>query len=386
MNLKGKGRYTYLLVGALLLFVVALLMLAMRNTSHIGSVLIVCFLCASLGVRGFQATKGLSFTLLILAVVTTALSYPDYFLEMNGFELAELITPLIQLIMFGMGTSMGLRDFIALAKAPKSVLVGVVAQFSLMPLIAFFLASVSGFSSEISAGLILLGCAPVSVASPVMAYLARANVALCITIVSVTTLLAPLVIPLLMKVYAGGFIPIAVVDMMWGIVKMVLLPIGAGLLFNKFLHGRARWLDASMPLVSMGGIALIVAIIMAAGRESLLSMGLLLVGAVLLLNLAGYLAAYWMARLFRLQEQDCRTISITTGMQNAGLVSGIAKEMGKIATVGLASAVYGPLMGFTSSVLASYWSGKKTENLLANDAVADKKYSYQSMEKVKDKE
>ena len=77
MNLKGKGRYTYLLVGALLLFVVALLMLAMRNTSHIGSVLIVCFLCASLGVRGFQATKGLSFTLLILAVVTTALSYPD---------------------------------------------------------------------------------------------------------------------------------------------------------------------------------------------------------------------------------------------------------------------------------------------------------------------
>ncbi len=386
MNLKGKGRYTYLLVGALLLFVVALLMLAMRNTSHIGSVLIVCFLCASLGVRGFQATKGLSFTLLILAVVTTALSYPDYFLEMNGFELAELITPLIQLIMFGMGTSMGLRDFIALAKAPKSVLVGVVAQFSLMPLIAFFLASVSGFSSEISAGLILLGCAPVSVASPVMAYLARANVALCITIVSVTTLLAPLVIPLLMKVYAGGFIPIAVVDMMWGIVKMVLLPIGAGLLFNKFLHGRARWLDASMPLVSMGGIALIVAIIMAAGRESLLSMGLLLVGAVLLLNLAGYLAAYWMARLFRLQEQDCRTISITTGMQNAGLVSGIAKEMGKIATVGLASAVCGPLMGFTSSVLASYWSGKKTENLLANDAVADKKYSYQSMEKVKDKE
>ncbi|SEJ45808.1 bile acid:Na+ symporter, BASS family [Cyclobacterium xiamenense] len=386
MNLKGKGRYTYLLVGALLLFVVALLMLAMRNTSHIGSVLIACFLCASLGVRGFQATKGLSFTLLILAVVTTALSYPEYFLEMNGFELAELITPLIQLIMFGMGTSMGLRDFIALAKAPKSVLVGVVAQFSLMPLIAFFLASVSGFSSEISAGLILLGCAPVSVASPVMAYLARANVALCITIVSVTTLLAPLVIPLLMKVYAGGFIPIAVVDMMWGIVKMVLLPIGAGLLFNKFLHGRARWLDASMPLVSMGGIALIVAIIMAAGRESLLSMGLLLVGAVLLLNLAGYLAAYWMARLFRLQEQDCRTISITTGMQNAGLVSGIAKEMGKIATVGLASAVCGPLMGFTSSVLASYWSGKKTENLLANDAVADKKYSYQSMEKVKDKE
>ena len=113
-----------------------------------------------------------------------------------------------------------------------------------------------------------------------------------------------------------------------------------------------------MPFVSMAGIALIVAIIMAAGRESLLNMGLMLVLMVLLHNLLGYLSAYWMARIFKLEEQDCRTISITTGMQNAGLVSGIAKEMGKIATVGLASAVCGPLMGFTSSVMASYWNGK----------------------------
>jgi BASS family bile acid:Na+ symporter len=327
------------------------------------------FISTAIGVRAFKATKGLSFTLLILAVVTTALNYPDYFLEFNGYELAGLITPLIMIIMFGMGTSMGIKDFIALGKTPKSVIVGVLAQFLLMPLLAFLLASASGFSPEIAAGLILLGCAPVSVASPVMAYLAKANVALCITIVSVTTLLAPLFIPLLMKFYAGGFIPINVLEMMWGIVKMVLLPIGAGLLFNKFLHGRAKWLDASMPLVSMVGIALIVAIIMAAGRESLLNMGLMLVLMVLLLNLAGYLSAYWMARLFKLEEQHCRTISITTGMQNAGLVSGIAKEMGKIATVGLASAVCGPLMGFTSSVLASYWNGKRpgqppSENLV----------------------
>ena len=162
-----------------------------------------------------------------------------------------------------------------------------------------------------------------------------------------------------MKFYAGGFIPIDVLGMMWGIVKMVLIPIGAGLIFNKFLHGKAKWLDASMPIVSMVGIALIVAIIMAAGRDSLLNMGMMLVLMVLVLNMAGYFSAYWMAKLFKLEEQHCRTISITTGMQNAGLVSGIAKEMGKIATVGLASAVCGPLMGFTSSVLASYWNGKK---------------------------
>lgn len=350
--------YKILIAGAALLLLTVLGMLLSQNTNQLGPTLMAFFIFTAIAVRAFKATKGLSFTLLILAVVTTALNYPEYFLEFNGYELAGLITPLIQLIMFGMGTSMGVKDFIALGKSPKSVIVGVLAQFLLMPLIAFMLASVSGFSPEISAGLILLGCAPVSVASPVMAYLAKANVALCITIVSVTTLLAPLFIPLLMKFYAGGFIPINVLEMMWGIVKMVLIPIGAGLLFNKFLHGRAKWLDASMPIVSMVGIALIVAIIMAAGRESLLNMGLMLVLMVLLLNLVGYLSAYWMARFFKLEEQHCRTISITTGMQNAGLVSGIAKEMGKIATVGLASAVCGPLMGFTSSVLASYWNGK----------------------------
>lgn len=306
-------------------------------------------------------TKGLTFTLLILAVVSTALYYPQLFLKAGDFELALLITPLIQIIMFGMGTSMGVKDFLALAKSPKSVVVGVIGQFTLMPLIALVLANSSGFSLEISAGIILLGCAPTSVASPVMSYLAKANVALTITIVSVTTLIAPFVIPFLMKIFAGGYIEIHVWGMMWDIVKMVLIPIGAGLLFNKFLIGKARWLDAAMPLVSMVGIALIVAIIMAAGRESLLNMGLMLIMVVLAHNLLGYLSGYWFARLFRLDEQDCRTISITTGMQNAGLVSGIAKEMGKIATVGLASAVCGPLMGFTSSVLASYWNSREPD-------------------------
>lgn len=355
--------YKILLILALLVLLIALGMIFTGSIPEAGPILIALFVLLALGVRGFIMTKGLTFTLLILAVVTTALYYPAYFLQINDFELALLITPLIQVIMFGMGTSMGVKDFVALAKSPKSVVVGVIGQFTLMPLIALVLANVSGFSSEISAGIILLGCAPTSVASPVMSYLARANVVLTITIVSITTLIAPFVIPILMKMFAGGFIEIHVLGMMWDIIKMVLIPIGAGLLFNKFLSGKARWLDAAMPMVSMVGIALIVAIIMAAGRESLLNMGLLLILVVLAHNLLGYLTGYWFARMLKLNEQDSRTIAITTGMQNAGLVSGIAKEMGKIATVGLASAVCGPLMGFTSSVLASYWNSKKSKDI-----------------------
>lgn len=319
------------------------------------------FFLLSIAVRGFSTFKGLSFTILILSVVTTALYYPQFFIAFNGFELALLITPLVQIIMFGMGTSMGVKDFIELGKRPKSVIVGVIAQFTIMPALAYVLAKLSNFSPEISAGVILLGCAPTSVTASLFSYLAKANVALAITITSMTTLLAPVALPFLMKLLAGGFIEINVLSMMWGMVQIVLLPIGAGLLFNHFLSGKAKWLDASMPLVSMAGVALIVAIIIAAGRNSLLNIGFLLLFIVLLHNVLGYFLGYWGARLFKMNERDSRTIAIATGMQNAGMVSGIAKVMGKIATVGLASAVCGPIMGFTSSILASYWSNKPDE-------------------------
>jgi BASS family bile acid:Na+ symporter len=260
--------------------------------------------------------------------------------------------------MFGMGTSMSVKDFVAVAKTPKAVLIGVLAQFIIMPTIGFTLASVSGFAPEIAAGIILIGCSPSGLASNVMNYLAKANLALSITITSVTTLLAPFVTPVLMKFLAGALVEIDMMKMMWDIVKMVILPIGGGLLFNKLLHGKSAWLDKAMPLVSMLGIGLIITIITAAGRDSLLEIGFLLIGLVLIHNTAGYTIGYWFGRLFKMTERDCRTIAIEVGMQNGGLASGIAKEMGKIATIGLAPAVFGPLMNITGSILASYWHRK----------------------------
>src|SRR5690606_12594322 len=121
----------------------------------------------------------------------------------------------------------------------------------------------------------------------------------------------------------------------WDISKMVILPIGAGIAFNKFLHGKVKWLDDAMPLVSMFGIAFIIVIITAAGRNDLLDIGGLLILIVLIHNLTGYTLGYWTGRLCRMEERDCRTIAIEVGMQNGGLASGLAKEMGKMATVGL---------------------------------------------------
>ncbi len=362
----NKAVLSRLLLGiSIVCLLISLYMASIGNIAEAGPFVIAFLLLIAISFRGFPALRGLTFTTTILSVVATALYYPQYFKEYNGFEFATLITPLIQVIMFGMGCSMGIKDFIALAKSPKSVIVGVIGQYTIMPLLGFALASLTDFPAEVSAGIILLGCAPTSVTASVMCYLAKANVVLAITITAITTLLAPFLIPLLMKVLAGGFIEINVMEMMWGIIKMVFIPIGAGLIFNKFLHGKAKWLDDSMPLVSMIGVAFIVAIIMAAGRDSILKIGLELIIVVFLMILFGFFFGYWLARLFKLSEFDCRTISITTGTQNAGLVSGIAKVMGKIATVGLATAICGPIMGFSSSILASYWNSNppKEEDL-----------------------
>lgn len=313
-----------------------------------------CLFCA-IAFHAHERLKAIAYTVMIFGSVTTALYYPGYFIEINGYKLSGLITPLIQVIMFGMGTSMSVGDFVAVVKTPKAVIIGVLAQFIIMPILGFLLANASGFSPEIAAGIILIGCSPSGLASNVMNYLAKANLALSITITSITTLIAPLITPLLMNFLAGAFIEIDMVKMMWDIFKMVIIPIGAGLLFNKLLKGKSSWLDAAMPVVSMAGIGVIIVIITAAGRDSLLEIGFLLIGLVMIHNLAGYLIGYWSGRMFRLNERDCRTIAIEVGMQNGGLASGIAKEMGKIATIGLAPAVFGPLMNITGSILASYW-------------------------------
>lgn len=333
----------------------ALVMSFSGNTINAGPLYITFFVALAIGIRSFPTLKGLSYTVIILAAVTTAMYYPAPFVEINGFKLSRLITPLLQLIMFGMGTSMSFQDFAGVIKMPKGVFIGVTSHFIIMPGIGYTLANLSGFPPEIAAGIILIGCSPNGMASNVISYLAKANLALSITITAISTMLAPFITPLLMKLLAGAFVEIHVLDMMWEITKIVIIPITAGLIFNKFLSGKAEWLDRAMPLVSMTSIALIIVVITAAGRESLLSIGPALILIVLIHNLSGYTLGYWSGRLFKMDERDCRTIAIEVGMQNGGLASGIAKGMGKMATVGLAPAIFGPLMNITGSILASYW-------------------------------
>jgi BASS family bile acid:Na+ symporter len=143
--------------------------------------------------------------------------------------------------------------------------------------------------------------------------------------------------------------------MAWDITKIVIIPIGAGLGFHYLVRGRFSWLDKAMPLLSMAGIAFILTIITAAGRDNLVQVGALLIVATFIHNIAGYFLGYWSARILRFRERDCRTIALEVGMQNAGLASGLALALGKLATAGLAPAIFGPVMNVTGSSLASWW-------------------------------
>jgi BASS family bile acid:Na+ symporter len=361
---KFMSRITKILLGLSIVFLLITICLFFSDqVNKTGPFLILFFLFLALGIRGIDRFKGLSFTVLIFAAVSLSMYYPQSFVHVGDFQLKKLIVPLLQVIMFGMGTAMSFNDFYGVIKMPKGVFVGLICQFSIMPVLGFTLATAFDFPAEIAAGVVLIGSSPSGLASNVMAYLAKANIALSVTLTAVATLIAPFMTPILMKYLAGSFVPIDFVSMMISIVKIVILPIVIGLVFNHFFHGKAKWLDQTMPIISMAGITLIIMIITAAGRDDLLTIGMLLIIAAIIHNLMGYLLGYWGCRLLKMKEQDCRTIALEVGMQNGGLASGIALEMGKISTVGLAPAIFGPWMNISGSSLATWWRDKDPEKI-----------------------
>jgi BASS family bile acid:Na+ symporter len=349
-------------IATLLAGIISLMFIATSQWAMLGPVVIAFFVMLVLFLKTTERFSGFAFTFSIFAAVSAALYYPALFTGFGNFQYKELIVPLLMIIMFGMGTSMSVKDFVEMGKMPKGILIGLVCQFSIMPLIGFGLAMASGLPPEIAAGIVLVGCSPSGLASNVMAYISGANLALSLSLTALSTLLAPFITPFYMSLFADQFVPIDAMAMFLSIGKIVILPIIAGLFFNHFLHGRFPVVDRAMPKVSMVGIAIIITVITASGRDSLLDIGLLLVVLVLIHNILGYVFGYGGAKLFGMDEASSRTIAFEVGMQNSGLASGIAVEMGRIASMGLAPAVFGPLMNITGSSLAAWWRGKQPES------------------------
>lgn len=426
--------YKVVLGTAGLFLIISLYLIFSGNLAQCGPFLTLFFLALAIAVRGFQSLKGFSYTIWIFTAVTASMFYPEYFTSAGNFQFKTLIVPLLQIIMFGMGSQMSLNDFTGVIKMPKGVLIGVGSHYLIMPLVALAISRIFNFPPEIAAGIILIGCVPSGLASNVMSYIAHANLVLAVTIGAISTLISPFVTPLLMKLIGGQYIEVNFWSMMLDILNMIILPIVAGFIFNlfndgkeklrekiiqmsvffviivltdvvymiakqtdfrgfltalfksvswfyllptfgalllrKLLKGDKKLMSRILSMLSMVGIAVIITIITATGRDSLLQVGALLMITSLLHNLAGYSLGYSVSWLFGMPEKDRRTVAFEVGMQNGGLASGLALQMGKIATVGLAPAIFGPLMNVTGSALASWWRSRppkeETENTIQN--------------------
>jgi len=414
--------FRYLMIFSGILLAASIVSYLFKNISLTGIFLITGFIAMAFAVRGFEKLKGFSYTFWIFTTVVVAMFYPKYFVSIGDFQLKTMIVPLLQIIMFGMGSQMSLADFTGIIKMPKGVIAGVVSHYVIMPLVGFSIAHIFSFPPEIAAGIILIGCVPSGLASNVMSFLARANLALAVTVGAISTLLSPFITPSLMKWLGGQFIEVNFWNMMLDILNMIILPVVAGFTFNlfakktatgklkiiqiavfiliiflttivyaiskkadlgafiiqfiksvcwfyllpmvcaillsRYLKSEGNYMEKILSLISMVGIVIILAIIVASGRDSLLKVGGLLIITSILHNMAGYTLGYSLSWIIGLPERDRRTIAFEVGMQNGGLATGLALQMGKVATVGLAPAIFGPLMNVTGSVLANWWRGR----------------------------
>ncbi len=380
----------------------------------------------ALGLGAVKSLRTFRFTAWIVAAVLAAMFTPVVFQPFapNTAAYKLLLLLLIQAVMFGMGTQMSLHDFAGVARQPWPVAVGLLCQFTIMPLVGYSLAVLFKLPPEIAAGMVLIGSCSSGLASNVMAYIGRANLALSITLTAVATLLAPVVTPFWMKVLASSFLADTNVDldffkMMAAIVKIVIVPTGAALIHDYLKHAppAGRWtvyaiallgalgpvklalfggsiisptladsvspaqvelllwilgavtfgvgyhaltcvwpaLDGWMPIVAMAGIIYVTGMTTAEGREYLLAVGFSLVAAAALHNVLGYLLGYWMSRALGMDQQSSRTVAFEVGMQNGGMATGIAVELGKLATLGLPAAIFIAGMNISGSLLANFW-------------------------------
>ncbi len=350
---SAPTRFLLALSGCTVAATLAFNLAGMNHLSGIGVTAGLALLAmAALSSPRFQR---LAFALWVLAFAACAISYPRAFTSWGGFELKQAVIPLVQLIMFGMGTTLAFGDFARVIRMPKAVLIGLGLQYTVMPLMGWTYAALFGLQGEVAVGLILYGSCAGGVSSNVITYIAGANLALSVTMTACSTLMAPLMTPFAMKMLAGQYLPIEMAPMMISILKMILAPVLAGLLVNRYAHRFATWASRWLPGVSMWGICTVIAITIALSRDDLMAVAAPLLGAAISHNTTGFALGYWSARVFGLNRIDSRAVSIEVGMQNGGMATGLAFDVLRSSAAALPSAVEGPWAAVSGAGLASYW-------------------------------
>ncbi len=258
--------------------------------------------------------------LIVIAMAVWALMMP----ETVSFIKTSYINTLLGIVMFGMGLTLKPQDFRIVFSHPKDVVIGTIAQFTIMPLLAFVLSRAFGLSPELTVGVILVGTCPGGTSSNVMTYLSKGDVALSVGITSVSTVLAPVMTPLLTYIYAGKTVDVNMLSMFLSIIQVVILPIVVGFAINHFFARFAERAADVLPLVSTLAIVAIVGAVVSANAARLVNCGFLVLGIVVLHNILGYVLGYGAGKLMKMDTTKCRAVSIEVGMQNSGLATSLA--------------------------------------------------------------
>ncbi len=257
---------------------------------------------------------------IVIAMAVLAFLFPGAI----GFIKTSYINTLLGIVMFGMGLTLKPNDFRIVFSHPKDVVIGAVAQFTIMPLLAYLLTVVFRLSPELTVGVILVGTCPGGTSSNVMTYLSKGDVALSVGMTAVSTVLAPVMTPLLTYLYAGQTVDVNILSMFLSIIQVVIVPIVLGFLINHYFSRFAERAVEVLPLVSTLAIVAIVGAVVSACAAKLMSCGLLIFCIVVLHNVLGYALGYAAAKLMRMDVTKCRAVSIEVGMQNSGLATSLA--------------------------------------------------------------
>lgn len=259
-------------------------------------------------------------TLIVVLVTAVALFFPSSFVWMD----TSAITPMLGVVMFGMGLTLSPSDFQPVLQRPKDILIGEIAQFLIMPSLAWLICKILSLPEELSLGVILVGCCPGGTASNVICYLAKGDVALSVAMTGVSTLLAPILTPALVWLLAGESVEVDIVSMFLSIVQVVILPIVLGLAANHYFKRTTHRIIPLLPMISTLSIAFIIGIIVAHNSSSILACSLIVAIAVILHNVLGLVLGYGLSALTGSEPSRRSAIAIEVGMQNSGLATSLA--------------------------------------------------------------
>ena len=305
---------------------------------------------------------------LVLAISALSLFAPETTLWID----TKWINYLLMVVMLGMGLTIKPKDFAIVFTRPRDVIVGCVAQFLVMPLLAFALTKIFGLDTALATGVILVGTCPGGTASNVITYLSKGDVALSVGMTSISTLLSPLLTPLITYLLVRTSVNVDVWSMILSIVQVVLLPIIVGSVINRFFSKFTEKVEKVLPVVSTIVICLIVASVVSHNSEKILSTGFVVLAVVVIHNLMGYMCGFAIGKIFRMPIPKIKAISIEVGMQNAGLASSLAStSFPNLAMATVPGAVFSIWHNMSGAILAAIyrrWGVSDKENLNSTDA------------------